>query len=101
MKIMPMPTYVFGKLIDSRRTPSLLFLPHEDNKKENQIIRVTHRGEKVDPQINVGTLLLLNHERYGSQINIEDDVTGETETFEVVDANPDKNYIMAAINEDA
>lgn len=98
MNIKPMPKCVIGKLRKQPKASSIIIDPFESERKETLLLDVLFVGEKVDPDIKVGSVLLLNPERYSAEISFRDTETEEVTFYTVVDCDPELSYAMAVYN---
>ncbi len=88
MKITAHPHRIIGELLERGPQSSVIWTPDTD-RKQAELIRVISVGSKVHEifdNVKPGDLMLLSPERYGANMTIKDDETGEVQELHVADA---------------
>lgn len=88
MKITAHPHRVIGELLEQGPRSSVIWTP-DGERKQAELMRVISVGSKVHEifdNVKPGDLILLSPERYGANMTIRDDETGETQKLHVARA---------------
>ena len=88
MKITAHPHKVIGELLERGPQSSIIWTPNGD-RKQAELMRVISVGSKVHEifeNVKPGDLMLLSPERYGANMTIKDDETGEVQELHVARA---------------
>ncbi len=88
MKITAHPDRIIGELLERGPQSNVIWTP-DTRRKQAELIRVISVGSKVHEifdNINPGDLMLLSPERYGANMTIRDDETGEVQELHVARA---------------
>ena len=89
MNIIPHPNRVIGELLERGGLSSTIWTPGDEHKQA-ELMRVHYVGARVNDlfgDITPGDIVLLNPERYGSTLRVEDDDTGEVTELHTTDAD--------------
>lgn len=88
MKITAHPHRIIGELLQRGPQSSLIWTP-DNERKQAELIRVISVGSKVHEifdNVKPGDLMLLSPERYGANMTVKDDETGEIQELHVARA---------------
>ena len=88
MKITAHPHRIIGELLERGPQSSVIWTP-DTERKQAELMRVISVGSKVHEifdNVKPGDLMLLSPERYGANMTIKDDETGEVQELHVARA---------------
>lgn len=87
-ELRPHPKRLIGQLLRRGRVSAILYTPNDD-RKIGELMHVHAIGDKARdylPEVNVGAVVVLNPERYGTTLTITDD-DGRTHEYHTVNAD--------------